>query len=178
MNLSRSNRTFLGLGIIAASLGAAMLLTYQNLRINLSPSMPYGLWWISENKEPKRGDFVTLCLPGEAGALAFERGYIGQGGCPDSHEALLKPVAAVGGDVVRVTADGVTVNGVALANSAPFRSDTEGRAMSSIPPGQYVVDVGMIWVIAGHDPRSYDSRYFGPIATATITGTARALLTQ
>lgn len=178
MQITKANRAYLALALVAASLGAAMLLTYQNLRINLSPSMPYGLWWVSENRTPARGDFVSLCLPPEASRFAFERGYIGQGTCPDQHESLLKPVAAVAGDVVIVTNDGVKVNGVMLANSAPFGHDTEGRPMMIVAPGQYVVDPGMVWVIAGHDPRSYDSRYFGPLKTSTINGTASALLVK
>ena len=98
------------------------------------------------------------------------------GGADISAHALFEAVAAVAGDVVTVTAGGIRVNGEPLANSAPFRNDTEGRPMTAFPAGEYAVDAGMVWVVAGHDPRSYDSRYFGPVATAAITGTARALL--
>jgi conjugative transfer signal peptidase TraF len=171
-------RSFLALSGIAATIGAVMLVTYQNLRINLSESMPTGLYWVSDTEKPVRGDFVTICLPGEAGRMAFERGYIGHGKCPDDHAPLLKPVVAVEGDFVTVEPDGVKVNGQLLANSAPFRSDTEGRPMSVVQYGRYGVEPGTIWVIAGHDSRSYDSRYFGAVPLAAITGTARALLVQ
>jgi conjugative transfer signal peptidase TraF len=169
-------RSFAILAAVALTLGGAMALTHRNLRLNLSASMPYGLWWVSDSAAPRRGDYVTLCLPGEPGRIALTRGYIGRGDCPDEAEPLLKPVAAVAGDVVTVTAGGIRVNGEPLANSAPFRTDTEGRPMTAFPAGEYAVDAGMVWVVAGHDPRSYDSRYFGPVATAAITGTARALL--
>jgi conjugative transfer signal peptidase TraF len=174
--MTARQRSFVILAGIAVTLGVAMAFTHRNLRINLSASMPYGLWWVSDGAAPRRGDYVTLCLPGEPGRIAFTRGYIARGGCPDELEPLLKPVAAVAGDVVTVTADGIRVNGEPLTNSAPFRNDTEGRPMTIFPPGEYAVDAGMVWVIAGHDARSYDSRYFGPVATAAITGTARALL--
>ncbi|MGF7213164.1 conjugative transfer signal peptidase TraF [Skermanella aerolata] len=169
-------RSFAILAAVAVMLGGAMALTHRNLRLNLSASMPYGLWWVSDSAAPRRGDYVTLCLLGEPGRIALTRGYIGHGGCPDEAEPLLKPVAAVAGDLVTVTAGGIRVNGEPLANSAPFRNDTEGRPMTAFPAGEYAVDAGMVWVVAGHDPRSYDSRYFGPVATAAITGTARALL--
>lgn len=169
-------RSFAILAAVAITLGGAMALSHRNLRLNLSASMPYGLWWVSDSAAPGRGDYVTLCLPGEPGRVALTRGYIGRGDCPDEAEPLLKPVAAVAGDVVTVTAGGIRVNGEPLANSAPFRNDTEGRPMTAFPAGEYAVDAGMVWVVAGHDPRSYDSRYFGPVATAAITGTARALL--
>jgi len=176
--MTARRNSFVILAAIAVALGAAMAFTHRNLRINLSASMPHGLWWVSDSAAPRRGDYVTLCLPGEPGRIAFTRGYITRGACPDEMEPLLKPVAAVAGDVVTVTADGIRVNGEPLANSAPFRNDTEGRPMTVFPPGEYVVDTGMVWVIASHDQRSYDSRYFGPIPTATITGTASALLTH
>ena len=86
-------RSFAILAAIAITLGGAMALSHRNLRLNLSASMPYGLWWVSDSAAPRRGDYVTLCLPGEPGRIAFTRGYIAHGGCPDELEPLLKPVA-------------------------------------------------------------------------------------
>lgn len=177
MTAAAKRHTFLGLAIVAACLGVAMILTAQNLRLNLSTSMPKGLWWVTADSQPRRGDFVTICLPGDAGRLALARGYITRGMCADELEPILKPVVAVAGDVVIVSEVGIKVNDVVLTNSAPFLNDTEGRPMTVFPTGQYVVEPGMIWVVAGHDPRSYDSRYFGPVETAAVTGTARAVWT-
>jgi type IV secretory pathway protease TraF len=37
------------------------------------------------------------------------------------------------------------------------------------------VGSGDIWVLSGHDPRSFDSRYFGPVPVANVQGEARPL---
>ncbi len=50
--------------------------------------------------------------------------------------------------------------------------------MQAIAPGVYRVAAHQVWVIASHDPRSYDSRYIGPIPTASITGSARPLFVR
>jgi type IV secretory pathway protease TraF len=34
---------------------------------------------------------------------------------------------------------------------------------------------GQVWLLSGHDPRSFDSRYFGAIPTANVRGVARPL---
>jgi type IV secretory pathway protease TraF len=35
-----------------------------------------------------------------------------------------------------------------------------------VPPGQ-------VWLLSGHDSRSFDSRYFGPVPVANVQGVAR-----
>ena len=69
------------------------------VRINTTPSMPVGLWVVS-GKSASRGAIVLACLTGPAATEGKARGYVGPGSCPDHAEPLVKPVAAVAGDVV------------------------------------------------------------------------------
>ena len=77
------------------------------------------------------------------------------------------------GDRVTVTALGIAVNEEPIAQSAPLDEDSAGRPLRPVPAGAYSVPAGEVWLLSGHDPRSFDSRYFGAVPTANIQGIAR-----
>jgi len=143
------------------------------LRVNATASMPQGIWQVeAPGALIGRGEIVSVCLP-QSPALneAAERGYIPAGACPGGREPLVKPVAAVAGDRVTVTA--LAVNGEPIAQSAPLDEDSAGRPLRPVPAGAYSVPAGEVWLLSGHDPRSFDSRYFGGVPVTNIQGVAR-----
>ncbi|MBN8925088.1 MAG: conjugative transfer signal peptidase TraF [Rhodospirillales bacterium] len=148
------------------------------LRFNATPSMPVGFWQMMSNPaQIRRGEVVVLCPPDTASLrMGQERGYIPSGNCPGGSEPLVKPIAAVGGDVVAVSATGVVVNGRPVPDTAQLSRDSAGRPLMPIPAGVYAVAPGEMWLLSGHDPRSFDSRYFGPVPQANVQGVARPLL--
>lgn len=148
------------------------------VRINATPSMPRGLWLVAGDggAEVRRGDVLVLCVPDPAAVrLGRERGYIGAGPCPDGSEPLVKPAAAVPGDRVTLSPDGVVVNGAALPHSAQLAMDSAGRPLSGWPAGEYAVRPGEVWAVATHAPNSWDSRYWGPVPLSSVFGVARPL---
>jgi conjugative transfer signal peptidase TraF len=156
-----------GLALVGA--GAA------GLRLNATASMPRGLWRVAPAAGPiPRGAIVSLCLPpGPLLRLALRRGYLGAGPCPGGAEPLLKPVAAIAGDVVRITPAGISVNGALLPNSAGLRQDSTGRPLRPLPPGTYRVGSGAVWLVSSYAGKSFDSRYFGPVPVSAVHGTAQ-----
>ena len=168
---------------LAVCTGGATILTAlatayaAGLRINTTPSMPRGVWTIvSARTAPKRGDIVAVCLPhGAALRQALRRGYIAAGPCPDKAEPLVKPVGAVGGDLVTVSVNGISVNQAPVANTAALARDEAGRVLHPVPAGSYPVAPDDAWLLSGHDPRSFDSRYFGAVPIADVVGVARPL---
>ncbi len=85
--------------------------------------------------------------------------------------ALLgKVVLAVAGDEVSFGEGGLTVNGHAVAGSRPLARDSAGRLLAHWPFGRLRLAAGEVWLFAPFHPRSYDSRYFGPVAAAAIRG--------
>lgn len=144
------------------------------LRINASPSLPVGLY--VKSSEPT-ANLVEFCPAEPFASIALSRGYRDPGSCSDGGAPLLKPVVARTGDLVEVSATGLVVNGRLLPNTAPLRADTKGRPLTSWPPGRYVVQPGFIWVASSYNPRSFDSRYFGPVAISSIRDHVRPLLT-
>lgn len=164
----------------AALIGAAGAAAYYGgLRINTTESMPVGLWIVAAGAVIERGQVVSVCpVPGTVMAMAKERGYVPSGVCPGHYEPLIKPVAAIAGDVVTVTTEGVAVNGVVVPNTRQALADGAGRPMPRITPGEYPVASGTVWILSSYNAASFDSRYFGPLPVTNIEGVARPLFTK
>ena len=160
--------------MIVTVVGFGMLggMTAAGFRVNDTASMPRGLWRIVRTRELiKRGSVVSACLPaGPMARLALRRRYVAPGFCPLGTESVLKPVVAVAGDVVRVTAAGIAVNGTLLPNSRGLWQDSAGRPLRPVPPGTYRVGPGEVWLVSSYAAKSFDSRYFGAVLVADIQG--------
>jgi conjugative transfer signal peptidase TraF len=128
-----------GLGLVF------LLLWCMGLRVNLTPSLPKGMYALCPGT-PGKGDFVNFCLEGEFADLARERGYLEAGSCPSGLRPLLKMLAGLPGDAIP-------------GNLFIHTRDSKGRAMpTALPEG--IIPSGMALVLADH-PGSFDGRYFG-----------------
>jgi conjugative transfer signal peptidase TraF len=160
--------------ISAAVLSIGFFLGFGlGIRINTSPSLPIGLYRVDTTGA---ADMAEFCPPAPFGDFANARGYRHAGSCRDGGSPLLKPIIAHAGDTVSVSPDGVAVNGRLLPNSGPRKTDTAGRPLSPWPFGTYSVVAGKVWVLSSYHPRSFDSRYFGPIAESAIRERLKPLL--
>jgi conjugative transfer signal peptidase TraF len=99
------------------------------------------------------------------------------GACPGGALPVGKPVAARRGDTVAVTPAGLCVDGVAVPNSRALAADRQGRPLPQLAVGRYVVGPGELWLVSSYSRWSFDSRYFGPVATSDLRATVRALWT-
>ncbi|MFC0389141.1 conjugative transfer signal peptidase TraF [Muricoccus vinaceus] len=147
------------------------------VRPNLTPSLPRGLWSLAEAPaELQRGDVVEFCLPHDVAVFAYDRGYLGHGLCGDGMMPLLKPVAAIPGDVVEIGEDGVRVNGIPVVPRG-LTQDSQGRPLEPLAPGRYAVQPGDVWLLSGYERRSFDSRYYGAVPRSSVLRTATPLWT-
>jgi conjugative transfer signal peptidase TraF len=164
-------------GLLAlGTLGCVLMLpVIAGVRLNDSLSLPVGLYKVTSDRS---ADLVEFCPTEPYASLAAERGYRSEGSCPDGGAPLMKPIVAQPGDMVEISSRGFAVNGKALPNSAPLNVDTEGRRLQHWPIGKYRVETGTVWVISSYNPRSFDSRYFGPVREDRIRHRLRALLTR
>jgi conjugative transfer signal peptidase TraF len=168
-----------------ASLGAmfgapALLLIALNaahLAFNVSDSMPIGLYHVEPVRGPVRaGDIVEVCPPTDADQLAVARHYLLRNGpCSRGSIYLLKIVAAVGGDFVEARDDAIIVNGKALPNSRTLAVDRAGRSLPHVERRTYHLAPGQLWLWTPN-PRSWDSRYYGPVPVANVAGLEHLLL--
>jgi conjugative transfer signal peptidase TraF len=157
------------------ALALALAAEWAGLRLNDSPSMPTGLYVRTSCES--RSSLVVFCPAEPFARLSGERGYRSRGNCPDGAEPLAKPIVAGPGDTVELSALGISVNGRLLANTAPLVKDSAGRPLSHWPFRRYVVGPGTVWVASSYSPRSFDSRYFGPVAASQVRECVRPLLT-
>lgn len=138
---------------------------FAGFRINLTPSMPLGLYRIADSPA-QRGDIVALCPPAFWGDLGKNRGYTGDGLCPDGSRQLLKFLVGIEGDNICVGPEGITVNGTPQPHSARQTQDRHGRSIISllesgiIPPEQVLVLAPVSF--------SFDGRYFGFVPAASL----------
>jgi conjugative transfer signal peptidase TraF len=164
---------------IAAMLWLAVQIAHAaGIRINHTPSLAVGLWRITPRDGPlRRGQIVSFCPPdGAALREARRRFYIGFGSCPGGYEPMLKEVIAIAGDVVRLDAAGVAVNGRPLPRSRRLDTDAAGQPVLGIAHGTMTLAPDSFWAGAFAHPRSFDSRYFGPVPSGSIIGAAAPLL--
>lgn len=179
-SLSVLRVAMIGAGTLAVAACAVTATAYaKGYRVNLTPSMPVGVWQVAGDKAFARGDVVWACPPNIAPLREAHRfGYIPAGFCESGMAPLLKPVVAVAGDHVSVSDDGVRVNGELVPNSAPARRDAHGRFLPRFPKVSYVVKPDQVWLVSSYNPASFDSRYFGPVSASLVDGRARPVLIQ
>jgi conjugative transfer signal peptidase TraF len=137
------------------------LIRILSLWVNLSPSVPLGLYR-TVHAPVERGAIVVVCLPETLGRFSRNRGYLGYGACPGHVERLGKRVGAVPGDTVDIDNDGVRINGFLIPGSRPLELDSRGRRLPHIY-NRVIVKPGQLFLLATDDRRSFDSRYFGAI---------------
>ena len=135
------------------------------LLVNESPSLPEGLYRRLERGAPRPGDVVALEPPAEA------RAYLAGLGMPRTVK-LLKRVAATEGQRVCATGRAVHLGGRTLAARA---TDRRGAALPRWT-GCRALHRNEIFVV-GDTADSFDSRYFGPVRHAAVTGVYREVLT-
>jgi conjugative transfer signal peptidase TraF len=150
----------------------------SDLRVNLSGSIPLGIYRVV-SEVPHRGSTVLLCLPKPIALLAKSRGYLHlSGNCPGRVGPVGKPVLALPGDTIVVVRDlGLFVNGVLIPNSRALIQDEAGRLLPRLQDGTYPVSPGQVWMASQYSYLSFDSRYFGPVATSSVQSVIRPIWT-
>ncbi|MFZ5624213.1 MAG: conjugative transfer signal peptidase TraF [Gemmatimonadota bacterium] len=145
------------------------------LRVNVTPSVAAGIYRMAP-AELTRGTLVLACLPARVAAVARDRRYVSRGGrCAAGLVPIGKRILAISGDTVRVTLNGLIVNGVAVPRSQPLTRDSRGQPLPSLVGNAYTLGPDEVWLFGDHSPLSFDSRYFGPVHARDLRGGLRPL---
>lgn len=116
----------------------------------------------------ERGAIVLYCLAPPVAGFAHNRGYVPKGGqCPGGLTPIGKMIAALPGDTVVLTIDGITVNGALQSHSRALATDRKGRGLPQLTRSVYVVGRDYVWLLAPSE-RSFDSRYLGPLVARNV----------
>lgn len=164
-----SHRLKASLAILALTAGLFGL--SRHLRLNSTDSAPRGLYLIWPG-EPHPGSWVAVCLSPELGRFSRRRGYLPRGTCPAGAAPVLKRLAAAPGDRIDLGPTGLWVNGRRQVASSPQSLDSRGRALPVPRYGSYRVGEAELWLMSPH-PKSWDSRYFGPLERDRLLGIAK-----
>ena len=159
---------------------AAILIVIGNafgvLISNTDSAAPAGVYRVVSTKF-LRGDLVAACLPVAIAQEALARGYLRTGACAGNAEAVGKIVGALAGDIVEIEPGWVAVNGERFACSKVATHDSAHRPLPHIAWGSHRVAAGQVWLFGFNDRRSWDSRYFGPIPLANVSGEIEPVVT-
>lgn len=163
------NRIATGVSVVGvAALVLAACSYAAGARFNTTKSIPVGMYWTS-NALVQKGAYVLWCPPQTyVFDEAKERNYIGAGFCPGGYGYMMKRVLAAKGDVLAVTDDGVSVNGVLLPHSKPIQADKSGRALPRYTLSDYTLGNDELLLMSDVYSTSFDARYFGPIKDSQI----------
>jgi conjugative transfer signal peptidase TraF len=138
----------------------AAVVSTRWLRLNMSPSVPYGLYRLAPVPATlHRGDLVVLPVP--ASVQPWQAWWV----------PLLKPVAGVAGDCVCHRDHILYVNGTAYGL---VYQEAYGKPLPQIEEGCFVVQPGHVF-LASVVPKSLDSRYYGAVPLASLTAQATPL---
>ncbi len=171
---NRQRAKWIALSIAGLLFSFFLIAGLLGLRVNASPSLPIGLYLVTQDNHAR---LVEFCPVEPYASLAAARGYRSRGTCPDGAAPFMKRVVAKAGDQVCLAAKGITVNGSLIPNTEPRTRDSSGRSLLHWPFGAYTVVEGHVWVVSSYHARSFDSRYFGPIQVSSIRNHLRPLLT-
>lgn len=143
--------------------------------LNTSHSAPIG-FYRSISNPMERGSFVAVCLSDEAARFGLERGYIHQGSCENGAEPVLKRVIAMSGDAVRLKDTALFVNDKFITSASVQHFDSHGRPLEFRNEFEMKLSPQELFLFSDHDPRSWDSRYFGPVTRSQIISVVTPLL--
>lgn len=181
MSSSRASVLVLGSAAtvaLAALAWASFAKPLPRLVYNPSDSVPVGWYRVDpmvqqppSGNTPKPaplqvGSIVLVRLPAHAAALAAQRGYLPQ------EVPLLKRVGAVAPQRVCIIGQTLRIDGNAVATT--LHSDRLGRPLHAWPQCRRL-EVGEVFLLSMTNPSSFDSRYFGPVRSADVIGTAHPL---
>jgi conjugative transfer signal peptidase TraF len=159
--------------VVATVVSLWVSLTYG--RLNVSPSLHLGFYRVHRVPDVlTRGTLVVVAVPPPWREVAVRRGWV-TASIWEHHATLLKPVAAVAGDLVCRLEGVLVVDGrsfgvfVDESHGEPLTSAlTDGKCLA-IPPG-YVF-------LASPVEKSFDSRYMGPFQISDIAAVVTPLWT-
>lgn len=158
------------------ALGAMVFgVKYFGLIINITPSMPIGLYVKKDSDTIKRQDVVAICLAEPYKSLGLRLNYLIRGKACENSAPLIKQIIAVPKDDVRLADDYIAVNHHIYAYKTQY-VDSLNRKLDVYPRGIYL-NTSYYWVIGTNDDKSWDSRYWGPIKEQQILSILKPILT-
>ena len=133
---------------------------------NATASTPVGLYRLQSVSTLHVDDLIAIRPPADIATMLAHGGYLPLG------VPLLKPVAALPGQLVCRIGTAVSVDGKALGEALAY--DHRGRPLPIWQGCRHVLP-GQIFVMNAAVPTSLDGRYFGVLPVDAVLGRAQPL---
>ena len=130
--------------------------------LNLSPSVPLGVYRLTSSVPLAVGDLVVFDPPEETHPFIYGRHWLPEGW------PLIKYIGALQGDTYSQKDDSFFINNTYIG--MVYDRDDEGRTLPKIT-GTHTVEPGMFLPVSPYS-RSFDGRYFGTVPVNSIKGKA------
>lgn len=180
MKMDKKRKFAVAAVLVVSAAFAGLWASGYAVAVNTTASMPRGVYLVGPLDQVKRAEVVGVCIPNQDQANVYrDRGYLpASSRCGAGLAPVIKPVAAIPGDEVRIDDKGTWVNGQLLANSRLFDTDSQGRPIQHLPLGwKKTMENGEYFMLANHIERSLDSRYYGTVRRADLQSRAYPLVT-
>lgn len=181
MQLSFNKKRFKKVSLICISVFSVIFISgcllYQaGVRLNLTPSLPVGIWKIDKSfTRIEKGDYVWFAPTKKIAEFGIERGYLKENpDCKNNAIPLLKVVYGLPGDSYSFHENQIRINNIPVEKAKRRKTDSQGRTMPQISNG--IVRGKHLFVLTLNS-HSFDSRYYGTIPMNNVEGTARPIIT-
>lgn len=141
---------------------------YDNYCINVTSSVPKGIYKLSDAKYLYRGDLVYIEIPDNAKDTIWGREYL-----PKHIKYLIKYIKGVPGDLIEVKNDFLYINQLRVGKIRKI--DSEGLILNTNLVKYHRLSKDE-YILLGSDDNSYDSRYFGVITKKEILKKAKLII--
>ena len=131
--------------------------TRKYLVLNISSSIPTGIYKVDKSIDFKRGDIVTFSTKRYKDILDY----------PGSIKNITfsKYVAGISGDYIRIENNKIYVNNKEKGNI--FKVDGLNNRLPQLKEKEYIVKEDEVFVLGTND-KSFDSRYYGCIKKSDV----------
>lgn len=151
--------------IIIITLLVSSFFSPKYFTINLTDSIPKGIYLLKKPEHLKKGDYIVFPIPENALTYIHGRKYL-----PKIASNLIKTVGAVHGDKVEINENKIIINDFPYGKISKF--DSNGLKLPTLKSEDLFLEKNEILPLAEKD-KSFDGRYFGKIKIENISFKAK-----
>lgn len=155
------HKLFLRRVLILGIFSGLLILGSNFFTINLTPSLPRGIYFMRNYKTLNKGDIVLFEVPEQAKV----KNYI-----PRFCKAMLKEIGALENDKVEIKEDSLYINGSLYGKIQ--KADSEGYKFPELTVEELQPQKGEFLPLAPHE-KSWDGRYWGTLPLNIIEKKAK-----
>lgn len=150
-------KKYIILSIFLLVLNTLGIYTRKCFVLNISSSIPIGIYKVDKSIDFKKGDIITFSTKNYSDILNYS-GSI-------KNVTFSKYVVGISGDYIRIENNKIYINNKKKGNI--FKVDGLNNKLPQLKEKKYIVKVDEVFVLGTND-KSFDSRYYGCIKKSDV----------